>query len=69
MFWPHTKTLVATDKHRKSKIANRKIFIFAQDNFLRFDTTSFIVEARYEPLIEIQKDLNSKAPVLPLPEV
>jgi hypothetical protein len=53
MFWPHTKTLDVSDKHRKSKIANRKIFIFAQDNFLRLDTTSFLLKAQYEPLIEI----------------
>jgi len=53
MFWPHTKTLDASDKHRKSKIANRKIFIFAQDNFLRLDTTSFLLKAQYEPLIEM----------------
>jgi len=42
MPWPHTKTLVVSDKHRKSKIANRKVFIFAQDKFLRFTTTSFL---------------------------
>ena len=53
MFWPHTKILDATDKHRKSIIENRKILIFVQDNFLRLDPTSFIVKAQYEPLIEI----------------
>ena len=68
-FWPHSKTLDAPDKYRKSKIANRKIFIFAQDNFLRLDTTSFIVKAQYEPLIEIQKNLNSEVPILALPKV
>jgi len=36
-----------------TKIANREIFIFAEDNFLRLDPTSFIVKAEYEPLIEI----------------
>jgi hypothetical protein len=33
MPWPHTKTLVVSDKHRKLKIANRKMFIFAQDKY------------------------------------
>jgi len=42
MPWPHTKTLVVSDKHRKSKIANRKMFISAQDKFLRFATLSFL---------------------------
>ena len=69
MFWLHIKTLDASDKHRKSKIANRKIFIVAQDTFLRLDTTSFLLKAQYEPLIEIQKKLNSEAPVLALPKV
>jgi hypothetical protein len=69
LFIGHTKTLDVSDKHRKSKIANRKIFIFGQDNFLRLDTTSFIVKAQYEPLIEIQKNLNSEAPLLALPKV
>ena len=68
MFWPHTKTLDVSEKHRKSIIANRKIFIFAQDNFLRLGITSFLyysakqrfaakyeLKAQYEPLIEIQK--------------
>jgi len=55
MPWPHTKTLVVSDKHRKSKIANRKMFIFAQDKFLRFTTTSFLQKAQYELLIEMEK--------------
>ena len=33
MLWPHTKTLDVPDKHRKSKIANRRLFISAQDKF------------------------------------
>jgi hypothetical protein len=53
MLWLHTKTLDVSEKKRKSKIANRKTFIFAQDNFLRLDVTSFLLKAQYEPLIEI----------------
>ena len=33
MLWPHTKAPVVSHKHRKSKIANRKLFISAQDEF------------------------------------
>jgi hypothetical protein len=53
MLWLHTKTLDVSDKHLKLKNANRKIFMFAQDNFLRLDTTSFLLKAQYEPLIEM----------------
>ena len=65
MFWPHTKTLNASDKHWKSKTANSKIFVFAQDNFLRLDTTSFLLKAQYEPLIKIKKSLNCEAQSVP----
>ncbi len=33
MLWPHTKTPDVSNKHRKSKIANRKLFISAPDEF------------------------------------
>jgi len=33
VLWPHTKTLETSDIHLKPKIANRKLFIPAQDEF------------------------------------
>jgi len=49
MLWPHTK---ATDNEFHCRCT---LSISAQENSLRFDTTSFLVKAQNEPLIEMKK--------------
>jgi hypothetical protein len=35
MFWLHTRTIVIFNKHRELLIANRKMFISADDKFYK----------------------------------
>ncbi len=48
MLWSHTKKLNVSNKHRKSKIANRKSFIFSQDNF--FATWYYLLPSKAQIL-------------------
>jgi len=42
MFWLHTRTIVIFEKHRELLIANRKMFISADDKLLQLTTASFL---------------------------